>query len=209
MAVSTLEGLLCAALIAGSPCELPPDAPVHHEMFGHSFVFEDNALRPDDWFSIKGRSCSFGYDGCTIQSTHNFHAELMTFLTRDDAPGRPAWANQPLPPLQPICSNCLGILHWQEVFEHDTLHGRGVVINGSHWTFAEAVDPREVRIRGGLMVGCGGRVRMARTSDGRGVLISNNCWHQGELPPEIRAVVPDNAEWLSHDQAALFFGSRN
>lgn len=84
----------------------------------------------------------------------------------------------------PVCSKCA---FWLDLIRRKGDHT--AVIDGTHYSVFPAADPKK-----GLL-GFGGRKFTVKFKDGRTV-VTNNMWHQGEVPALFRKHLPDNAEFV-------------
>ncbi len=58
------------------------------------------------------------------------------------------------------------------------------------------MDNHQAFLLGGFR-GFGGREFRIRFYDGRTDVVTRNLWHQGIIPEHYRALLPDNAEWVT------------
>lgn len=49
------------------------------------------------------------------------------------------------------------------------------------------------------LIGCGGR-KMYINIEGKGIVVSNNCWCQGDVSDAFKDLMPDNATWATKEE---------
>lgn len=54
------------------------------------------------------------------------------------------------------------------------------------------------RVNNGCL-GCGGR-KMYVNIEGKGIVVSNNCWCQGDVSDAFKDLMPDNATWATKEE---------
>lgn len=109
-----------------------------------------------------------------------------------------------------ICATCDGwVGHWQNRNDENVVR-----VNGTHYMYGNHLKDYEVSEYDTLEIiaqrfaaknvkkaglGMGGSVVIITFNDGR-VVITNDLWHQGDVPKEFALALPDNAkalEWVS------------
>lgn len=97
-----------------------------------------------------------------------------------------------------------GIFRWWVKVSYDC-YGMGAVttlipgwirIDGVSWILKPMVENVP---RGWNSLGCGGR-KMYVNIEGKGIVASNNCWCQGNVPDVFKDLMPDNATWVTKEE---------
>lgn len=71
-----------------------------------------------------------------------------------------------------------------------------VRIDGESWVLKPMVENVP---SGWNSLGCGGR-KMYINIEGKGIVVSNNCWCQGDVSDAFKDLMPDNATWATKEE---------
>ncbi len=97
-----------------------------------------------------------------------------------------------------LWDNCFDCSFWlKKTILPKENEARRVVVKGKHYMIATET--------GGGFKGFGGRPFRIRFFDGRGI-DTNNLWYQGDIPPEFRVLLPDNAKFAQAEVAVSLVG---
>lgn len=87
---------------------------------------------------------------------------------------------------------CLHDAHWADAAARVRL-GKGLIIDGCSYSWRPDLSPGD-----NSHAGFGGALCRIQRADGS-ILVTRNLWHNGEIPPEWRERLPDNAVFLRDD----------
>lgn len=89
---------------------------------------------------------------------------------------------------------CFSCAFWFDKIEKLKNNPRWLIIDGQSYVFNPYNENNYSYFKG-----FGGRVMYAQKTDGT-VLISNDVWHQGEIPEAFKQIIPDNAKFITKEQ---------
>lgn len=90
----------------------------------------------------------------------------------------------------------LRMLFWQNLYDKHKDDPGWVRIDGVSWV----LKPMVKNVPNGWdCLGCGGR-KMYINIEGKGIVVSNNCWCQGDVSDAFKDLMPDNATWATKEE---------
>lgn len=91
---------------------------------------------------------------------------------------------------------CFQCACWQNIYNVHKDDPGWVRIDGVSWI----IKPTAAIVPGGWnALGCGGR-KMYINIEGKGIVVSNNTWCQGDVPKVFKELMPDNATWATKEE---------
>lgn len=91
---------------------------------------------------------------------------------------------------------CYECSFWQNMYDKHKDDPGWVRIDGESWVLKPMVENVP---SGWNSLGCGGR-KMYINIEGKGIVVSNNCWCQGDVSDAFKDLMPDNATWATKEE---------
>lgn len=91
---------------------------------------------------------------------------------------------------------CYECSFWQNMYDKHKDDPGWVRIDGESWVLKPMVENVP---SGWNSLGCGGR-KMYINIEGKGMVVSNNCWCQGDVSDAFKDLMPDNATWATKEE---------
>lgn len=127
-------------------------------------------------------------------------ALVLSSCSHDDSQVNNGWVIYDLRPLQGG-----RVMYYAEderisIFKHNNDKHKDdpgwVRIDGESWVLKPMVENVP---SGWNSLGCGGR-KMYINIEGKGIVVSNNCWCQGDVSDAFKDLMPDNATWATKEE---------
>lgn len=91
---------------------------------------------------------------------------------------------------------CFQCACWQNIYNVHKDDPGWIRIDGVSWILKPMVENVP---KGWNGLGCGGK-KMYINIDGKGIVASNNCWCQGNVPDVFKDLIPDNATLATKEE---------